>query len=203
MDAFRTKVASERLCQAAHCELRWSKRDRFRPGLHARGCPGEEHYATTSRNHCGRDFLGCDKRPEGVDPPVCFVLIGRDLRDISEAAAARVVEEHFRLAEVLANGAKRFGDLLAVAYIATEIQHARAALPDLAGECFQIVRLAREHRDGVGRSEATGQCGAEARTNSSYDRDRFARLTIHNWFTSKSRATILSNSAGLLVSIST
>jgi hypothetical protein len=31
------------------------------------------------------------------------------------------------------------------------------ALPDLAGECFEIVRFAREHGDGIGRSEASDE----------------------------------------------
>jgi hypothetical protein len=49
----------------------------------------------SARNHCGRDFFGRDKRPEGVDPPVRFVLIGRDFCDTSEGTAAGVVKEHF------------------------------------------------------------------------------------------------------------
>jgi len=49
----------------------------------------------SARNHCGRDFFGRDKRPEGVDPPVRFVLIGSDFCDTSEGTAAGVVKEHF------------------------------------------------------------------------------------------------------------
>src|SRR6267378_137451 len=89
--------------------------------------PCEEHCSATARNHSGRNFLGCDKRPEGVDPPVCFVLIGRDFRDSSEGAAAGIVKEHVRLAEILADGAKRFGYLRVIADIATEIEHSSPA----------------------------------------------------------------------------
>ena len=49
-----------------------------------------------------------------------------------------------------------------IADIATEIENRGPALPDLAGECLQIVRFARENGDSVGRSEATDECGAES-----------------------------------------
>ena len=45
----------------------------------------------------------------------------------------------------------------AITDIATEIEHGGPALSDLAGECFQIVRFAREHGDSVSRSEASDE----------------------------------------------
>jgi hypothetical protein len=78
-----------------------------------------------------------------------------------------------------ANGAKRFDYLRAIADIATEIQHRGPALPDLAGECLQIVRCARENGDSVACSGATDECGAESRANSSNDRNRLVRQSIH------------------------
>ena len=53
-----------------------------------------------------------------------------------------------------------------------------SALPDLAGECFEIVRFAREHGDSIGRSEASDECRAESWTDSGNDRDRLLRLII-------------------------
>jgi hypothetical protein len=69
--------------------------------------------------------------------------------------------------------------LRVIADIASEIEHSGPALPDLAGECFQIVRFAREHGDSVGRSEASDERSAESWTNSGNDRDRLLRLIIH------------------------
>jgi hypothetical protein len=43
-----------------------------------------------------------------------------------------------------------FGYLRAIANIATEILRRGPALPDLASECFKIVRFAGENRDSVG-----------------------------------------------------
>jgi len=97
----------------------------------------------------------------------------------SEGATAGIVKEHFGLAEIRANGAKRFGYLRAIADIATEIEHSSPALPNLAGDCFQIVRFAREHGDSVGRSEASDEGSAESWTNSGNDRHRLLRLIIH------------------------
>jgi hypothetical protein len=66
-----------------------------------------------------------------------------------------LIRQYVRLAEIVANGAKRFSYLRLIADITTEIEHGGPALPDVAGECVQIVRFAREHGDGVGRSEAS------------------------------------------------
>jgi hypothetical protein len=101
--------------------------------------------------------LGGDKRPEGVDPPVGLVLLGRDLRDRAEGAAAGIVEQHGGVAEVPANGPKRCSDLSAIADITTESQHSGPALSDLAGEGLQILRFPREHGDRIGRSEAADE----------------------------------------------
>ena len=87
-----------------------------------------------ARNHRGRDFFGCDERSKGIDPPICFVLFGRDLSDTSEFARAGVVEQHFGLAEVLANGAKHSCYLRGIADVAPEFQHLGPALPYLARE---------------------------------------------------------------------
>src|ERR1700730_4678522 len=169
--------------QPAHRKLRRSKRDRLGSSLHTGGCSREQHYAAAARNHARRDFLGRDKRSEGVDSPVCFVIIGRYLRNRSESATAGIVEEHFRFAEVAANFAKRFGYLRAIADIATEIQHSGSASPDLAGECFQIVRVAREKGYSVARGEAPDERGAESRTNSGNDSNLFV---CHRFFSSAS-----------------
>ena len=131
-------------------------------------------------NHAGGNFSGCDKRAEGVDSPVRFVLIGPDFRDSSECAAASVVEKDFGFPEVNPNRAKSFGYLRTIADITSKIQRRGSALPYFVGEHLKKVRFAREHGDGVGRSEAAGQCSAESGTNPSNDRNRFVRLVIHN-----------------------
>jgi hypothetical protein len=115
-----------------------------RSGLNPGGARGDERERgdNVEFGRRGEQMVG---EPEGIEAPFLgtFGDVGDGVGSGHPEAKETETDADLKFASWNNSPARFYSDAMS-----------GTALPDLAGECFEIVRFAREHGDSIGRSEA-------------------------------------------------